>query len=172
MRELGRRREALEGELSPVKSPAPRLHPTWREIYRRKVATLHDRSPPVTATTAESDPRPVDAIVLVPDYGVLRIEVRAILRDLGAGLPNAVPYRYADALCQRSCWRGRILKPATFRLWFVGQALRTRLCWQRRWIALWPEPQLISLFRCARGPCPRRSPRLLPYWRSGPEQVS
>jgi regulator of PEP synthase PpsR (kinase-PPPase family) len=42
MQDLERRREALEAELATATEPKPRLHPGLAEVYRQKVATLHD----------------------------------------------------------------------------------------------------------------------------------
>ena len=39
---LERRREALEAELATATEPKPRLHPGLAEVYRQKVATLHE----------------------------------------------------------------------------------------------------------------------------------
>ena len=42
MQGLERRREALEAELATATEPKPRLHPGLAEIYRQKVAALHE----------------------------------------------------------------------------------------------------------------------------------
>jgi hypothetical protein len=42
MEELERRREVLEAELATATEPKPRLHPGLAEIYRQKVAALHE----------------------------------------------------------------------------------------------------------------------------------
>ena len=42
MQGLERRREALEAELATATEPKPRLHPGLAEVYRQKVATLHE----------------------------------------------------------------------------------------------------------------------------------
>ena len=42
MQGLERRREALEAELAAAAEPKPRLHPGLAEIYRAKVAGLHE----------------------------------------------------------------------------------------------------------------------------------
>ena len=42
MQGLERRREALEAELAAAAEPKPRLHPGLAEVYRQKVAALHE----------------------------------------------------------------------------------------------------------------------------------
>ena len=90
LRELEQRRLALEAELAKSVAPAPQLHPNLAEIYREKIAGL-------TAALARNDAAEardvvrslVEAILLVPEDGRLRIEVRgelaAILALVSAG---------------------------------------------------------------------------------------
>jgi hypothetical protein len=88
LRELERRRLELENELKTASAPAPRLHPNIAEVYRRKVEELHNALRAEDAGPARELIRGlVEAIVLVPEYGRLRVEVRgelaAILRLSG-----------------------------------------------------------------------------------------
>jgi site-specific DNA recombinase len=88
LKELERRRLELERELETTAAPAPRLHPNIAEAYRRKVEELHAALKADDAGPArELISNLVEAIVLVPEDGRLRIEVRgrlaAILRLSG-----------------------------------------------------------------------------------------
>jgi hypothetical protein len=88
LRELERRRLELERELETVQAPAPRLHPNIAEVYRRKVAELHTALGQEDAGPARELVRGlVEAIVLLPEDGRLRVEMRgelaAILRLSG-----------------------------------------------------------------------------------------
>ena len=102
LRELERRRLELESELETAAAPAPRLHPNIAEVYRRKVEELHNALRAEDAGPARELIRGlVEAIVLVPEDGRLRVEVRgelaAILRLSGP------PNEKAPAGC-RSFW--------------------------------------------------------------------
>jgi DNA invertase Pin-like site-specific DNA recombinase len=85
LKELERRRLELERELATAAAPAPRLHPNVAQVYRRKVEELQyalrqERSGPARELVRGL----VEAIVLLPETGRLRVEVRgelaAILR--------------------------------------------------------------------------------------------
>jgi hypothetical protein len=94
LRELERRRLELERELETAKAPAPRLHPNVAEVYRRKVEELHFALRQEDAGPARGLVRGlVEAIVLLPEDGRLRIEVRgelaAILRLSGCANEKA-----------------------------------------------------------------------------------
>jgi hypothetical protein len=94
MQDLERRREVLEAELATATEPKPRLHPGLAEIYRQKVAALHEALAAEGAPEVQEAIRAlVEAIVLVPDGGKLAIEVRgdlAAILALGANA-NARP---------------------------------------------------------------------------------
>ena len=86
--ELERRRLELERELETAKAPAPRLHPNIAEVNRRKVEELHEALKAEDAGPARELVRGlVEAIVLTPENGRLKVEVRgelaAILRLSG-----------------------------------------------------------------------------------------
>ena len=89
MQGLERRREVLEAELAAAAEPKPRLHPNLAEVYRQKVAALHEA---LAAEDGGHEVREalralVEAVVLVPDDGRLAIEVRgdlAAILALGA----------------------------------------------------------------------------------------
>lgn len=94
LKELERRRLELEHELETTDAPAPRLHPNIAEAYRHKVEELHATLRSDDAGTARELIRGlVEAIVLWPEDGRLRVEVRgelaAILRLSGCANEKA-----------------------------------------------------------------------------------
>ena len=121
LKELERCRLELEHELETTDAPAPRLHPNIAEAYRRKVEELH-------AALKTDDAGPVrelirglvDAIVLVPDDGRLRVEVRgelaAILRLSGCANEKAPAGRPELLVEQIKMVAGAGFEPAAFRL--------------------------------------------------------
>ncbi len=121
LRELERRRLDLEAELSTAAAPAPRLHPHLAEVYRRKVEDLH-------LALAQDDAGParelvrglVEAIVLIPEGGRLRVEVRgelaAILRLSGTGKEKAPAGGPELLVGQIKMVAGTGFEPVTFRL--------------------------------------------------------
>ncbi len=121
LRELERRRLDLEAELSTVAAPAPRLHPNLAEVYRRKVADLQQALADKDAGPARELVRGlVEAIVLIPERGRLRVEVRgelaAILRLSGSGNAKA-PAGGPELLVEQiKMVAGAGFEPATFRL--------------------------------------------------------
>jgi len=75
------RREELKARLAAADAPPPLLHPERAERYRQKVTTLTqalERSETRTEAT-EALRGLIDAIVLTPDEGALRIELKANL---------------------------------------------------------------------------------------------
>lgn len=82
MEALEARRLMLERELASAEAPAPRLHPNLAEVYRRKVVELSAALASEDAAEARELVRGlVEQILLVPEGGKLRIEVRG---ELGA----------------------------------------------------------------------------------------
>lgn len=80
MQALERRREALDAELATATEPKPRLHPGLAELYRQKVAALHEALAADDGIDVREALRAlVEAIVLVPDHGTLAVEVRGDL---------------------------------------------------------------------------------------------
>jgi hypothetical protein len=82
---LEERRLKLEAVLATAVAPAPRLHPNLAEVYRQRMAELTRVLESDNAAGARELVRSlVETITLVPNGGVLRIEVRgelaAILR--------------------------------------------------------------------------------------------
>ena len=100
--ELDARRVQLEEQIATAAKPAPRLHPNLAQLYRQKVAALTE----VLAKDDAAEVRElirglVEAIVLVPENGKLRVEIRGELasilalaegarRDKGAGDTGAL----------------------------------------------------------------------------------
>jgi site-specific DNA recombinase len=135
LQELERRRLELERELKTTAAPAPRLHPNIAEVYRRKVEELH-------ATLKAEDAGParelirglVEAIVLIPEDGRLRVEVRGELAAILqlSGCPNEkAPARGPELLVEQiKMVAGAGFEPAKSRLrveWAVRSPLRERL---------------------------------------------
>ena len=70
--------------------PKPRLHPGLAEIYRQKVAALHEALAIEEGhEVREAIRTPVEAIVLVPEEGRLAIDVRGDLAAILALGHNA-----------------------------------------------------------------------------------
>jgi hypothetical protein len=85
-----RRREALEAELATATEPKPRLHPGLAEIYRQKLAALHEALAAEGGLEVQEAIRAlVDAIVLVPENGNLAVEVKGDLAAILALGQNA-----------------------------------------------------------------------------------
>jgi hypothetical protein len=81
--ELEPRRLELESELETVKAPAPRLRPNVAEVSRRKVEELHNALGQNDCGPARELVRGlVEAIVLIPENGRLRVEVRGELASI------------------------------------------------------------------------------------------
>ena len=121
MQGLERRREALEAELATATEPKPRLHPGLAEIYRQKVAALHEALAAEDGHEVREAIRAlVEAIVLVPEDGRLAIEVRgdlAAILALGQNASTRPGGRvHEDLLVQVKLVAGAGFEPATFRL--------------------------------------------------------
>jgi site-specific DNA recombinase len=121
LKELESRRLALEQESETTGAPAPRLHPNIAEAYRRKVEELHAALRSDDAGTARELIRGlVEAIVLWPEDGRLRVEVRgelaAILRLSGCANEKAPAGRPELLVEQIKMVAGAGFEPAAFRL--------------------------------------------------------
>jgi site-specific DNA recombinase len=129
LNDLEQRRLALEAELANSPAPAPRLHPELAEIYREKVAGLAEVLARDDTTAAREAIRAlVEAIVLVPEAGRLRVEVRVEVRgelaailalsNAGAGRRGGRPSEaeMRDLALQVKLVAGRGFEPLTFRL--------------------------------------------------------
>ena len=113
------RREELKARLAAADAPPPLLHPEMAQLYRQKVTTLAQAlEHPETRTEASDALRGlIDAIVLTPDEGALRIELRG---NLAAMLSAAVHAKRSpetgDLSLQVEMVAGAGFEPATFGL--------------------------------------------------------
>jgi site-specific DNA recombinase len=82
--DLEARQLTLQHELAATNAPAPLIHPNLAEVYRQRVARLHDAlRDPATRDEAFMLIRSlIDEIRLVPDNGELRIELRGELAGI------------------------------------------------------------------------------------------
>lgn len=81
MKALDARRKELQAQLENADEPPPLLHPEMAELYRQKVTTLAQAlAHPETRTEATEALRGlIDAIVMTPAEGGLRIELKGNL---------------------------------------------------------------------------------------------
>jgi site-specific DNA recombinase len=118
---LEARRIVLVTELASSVSPAPRLHPNLAEVYRQKVAALAEALTQDDTSQAREMVRGlVEAIVLVPEEGRLRVQVRGELAAI-LSLSSAPNTKGADisagALSEQvKMVAGIGFEPMTFRL--------------------------------------------------------
>jgi site-specific DNA recombinase len=123
--DLEQRRVALENRLAAAPVPAPRLHPNVAEVYREKVAALAEVLTREDAAAArEAVRRLVEAIILVPENGSLRVEIRGELAAILA-LSSAAGSRRGDRAAETDAMvlaeqvklvAGTGFEPVTFRL--------------------------------------------------------
>jgi site-specific DNA recombinase len=122
LKELERRRLELERKLETTTAPAPRLHPSIAEAYRRKVHELHAALKADDASPAREEliRSLVEAIVLVPEDGRLRVEVRGelatVLRLSGYANEKAPAVEPELLVEQIKMVAGAGFEPAAFRL--------------------------------------------------------
>jgi site-specific DNA recombinase len=85
------RREELKAKLAAADESPPLLHPGMADLYRQKVTALAQAvEHPETRTEASEALRGlIDAIVLAPDQGELRIELKGNLAAMLAAAQNA-----------------------------------------------------------------------------------
>ena len=85
------RREELKAKLAAADEPPPLLHPGMADLYRQKVTALAQAlEHPETRTEASEALRGlIDAIVLTPDQGELRIELKGNLAAMLGAAQNA-----------------------------------------------------------------------------------
>jgi site-specific DNA recombinase len=116
---LEARQEELRGLLAAAEPDQPLIHPNLAEAYRRKVAALHEAlEDEATRYEAMELIRLVEAIILVPENGVLRVEVHGELAGilaLAAGKRDSRLKNRADAE-QIKVVAGVGFEPTTFRL--------------------------------------------------------
>jgi hypothetical protein len=117
---LEARQDELRSLLAASEPDRPLIHPNLAEAYRRKVAALHEALADETsrAEAMELIRSLVEAIVLVPQDGSLRVEVRgelAAMLALAAGSKQPGLSDRADAE-QIKMVAGVGFEPTTFRL--------------------------------------------------------
>jgi site-specific DNA recombinase len=118
---LEARRLQLERDIADSVAPAPRLHPNLAEVYRQRVAILVDTIASDNAAEVRERVRGlVSAILLIPEDGKLRIEIRgelAAILALSAAATRTSADRSADAMCEQvKMVAGIGFEPMTFRL--------------------------------------------------------
>lgn len=119
MAELQSRKEALLAQLAVVDEPPPLLHPRMADVYRRKVEELAEalQRPDARLEASETLRGLIDSIVLSPDGGQLRIELRG---NLAAMLTAAQQKKRSpdagDLLMPVQLVAGAGFEPATFGL--------------------------------------------------------
>ena len=85
------RREELKAKLAAADAPPPLLHPEMADLYRQKVTTLAQAlEQPETRTEATEALRGlIDAIILTPTDGELKIELKGNLAAMLGAAQNA-----------------------------------------------------------------------------------
>jgi len=84
LRLLEARQTELGKALTAAAAPAPLIHPSLAEVYRQKVAALHEalRDPGTRDEAFDVIRSLIDEIRLVPDAGELRIEIKGELAGI------------------------------------------------------------------------------------------
>jgi DNA invertase Pin-like site-specific DNA recombinase len=116
---LDARRKALQAQLETVDEPPPLLHPQMAELYRRKVTTLAQalEQPESRLGATEALRGLIDAIVLTPAEGALKIELKGNLAAmLGATVQSKRSPETGDLSLQVQMVAGAGFEPATFGL--------------------------------------------------------
>jgi DNA invertase Pin-like site-specific DNA recombinase len=120
MEKLEARKAELATGLAVAEAPPTLLHPRMAEIYRRKVADLRTalNSDDVTRVEAAGILRSlIDAIVLIPEGGELKIELRGALAGILSVATNEKSPSKTDGLVsQVEMVAGVGFEPTTFRL--------------------------------------------------------
>jgi hypothetical protein len=122
LRTLEARQAELERELTAAPAPQPLLHPNLAEVYRQRVAALHEAlHDPASRDEAFDTIRSlIDAIRLVPENGALRIDIQGELGGILAlctAADTKKPGREGRALAEQiKMVAGRGFEPLTFRL--------------------------------------------------------
>jgi hypothetical protein len=88
---LQERKTALQRQLDSADEPPPLLHPVMAELYRQKVCDLAQalEHPETRTEPADAIRGLVDAIMLVPTEGELRIELKGNLAAMLSAATNA-----------------------------------------------------------------------------------
>ena len=113
------RREELKARLAAADAPPPLLHPEMAELYRTKVSTLAQalEQSETRAEATEALRGLVDAIILTPADGELRIELKGNLAAMLSAATNAKRSpETGDLSLQVEMVAGAGFEPATFGL--------------------------------------------------------
>ncbi len=117
---LERRQDELTTLLATAEQPEPLIHPNLAEVYRRKVAALHEalQCDETRLEAAEIIRSLVDEIVLTPEHGELRIDLKGELAGILAMSTDSKKPAAAmrDGFEQIKMVAGAGFEPATFRL--------------------------------------------------------
>ena len=100
---LETRQDELSTALAETKPPEPFLHPNLAEVYRRKVANLREAldNEDTKAEVIEIIRSLIDEIVLVPENGELRIDLKGELAGiLALAADSKKPAAHHDGLEQ------------------------------------------------------------------------
>jgi site-specific DNA recombinase len=119
MARLQDRKETLLKQLETANQPPPLLHPSMAELYRTKVQQLANALEREDARTEASDMLRglIDSIVLMPENGQLRIELRGNLAAmLTAAQKTSRSPETGDLLVPVQLVAGAGFEPATFGL--------------------------------------------------------
>lgn len=112
---VGNRKDELEAQLKIADEPPPLLHPRMADIYRTKVAELAAalQRPDTRIEASETLRGLIDAIVLSPEAGQLRIELRGNLAAMLTAAKQAkrspetgdllMPVKLVAGACCRRC---------------------------------------------------------------------
>ena len=85
------RREDLKAKLAAADAPPPLLHPEMAELYRQKVTTLAQalQEPETRVEATDALRGLIDAIILTPSAGELRIDLKGNLAAMLSAATNA-----------------------------------------------------------------------------------
>jgi site-specific DNA recombinase len=117
---MEQRQDQLERDIARAPEAQPLLHPNLAELYRRKVAELHKAlEHPIHAAEAVEKIRAlIDAIVLTPEDGKLRVDLSGALAGiLSVAQKDQRPHPEDEASAEQiKMVAGEGFEPSTFRL--------------------------------------------------------
>ena len=116
---IANRRGELEAQLKAAKEPPPLLHPSMADLYRSKVEDLASalQREDTRLEASEMLRGLIDSIVLIPDEGQLRIELRGNLAAmLTAAQQTKRSPESGDLIVPVQMVAGAGFEPATFGL--------------------------------------------------------
>ena len=123
LKALDARQDLLKEALAVVEAPKPLIHPSMAEIYRQKVASLQValNEPSIRDEAFDLVRSLIEAVILVPENGKLRIDIKGDLigiLDLCAGAEKKKPGTVSSAGLseQLKMVAGAGFEPTTFRL--------------------------------------------------------